>query len=280
VSEQHLARACHILERLVAEDATDRDSRLALAQAEGHRFVHFLLGRRMDLAAASFHAARGILEELVEEFPKEPRYRIELADALSLAGARLNSLTETEAEEYLQRAVDATVQLTSAFPSVPEYQALLAASYRNLARLHQRLGRLDQAEAELERAEERLASLATRYPAHRFYPLSLAMTSLDLAELKRTRSEKEQDPARMEAARDVLERATARFPLGPDGGDPFRRRIAERLYRSLAGTLRALGDESAADEAARNAQEFAPGFFRNPPGKLDDRPLPPPPKES
>jgi tetratricopeptide (TPR) repeat protein len=271
--------ACDILEGLVAEDATDRESRLALAQAERHRFVHYLLSRRMDAAAASFKTARNILEQLVDEYPKEPRYRVELADALSLAGARLSTLTEEQAEEYLQRAVDAAVQLATAFPSVAEYQALLASSYRNLARLHRRLGKLQQAESELERAEERLASLVTRYPEHEFYPLSLALTSLELAEAICDRGEAEQDSSPWEASRQILERTIARFTSDTSRDNPFRRRILERLHRSLAVTLRALGDDAAAEEAARKAQEAGRGPFGGPGERFDGRDGPPPSKE-
>jgi serine/threonine protein kinase len=278
-SERQLALACDILERLTAEDATDRESRLALAQAERHRFVHYLLGRRMDAAAESFKTTREILERLVEADPQEPRYRVELADALSLAGARLSTLTEEQAEEYLQRAVDAAEPLAAAFPSVAEYQALLASSYRNLARLHRRLGKLEQAEGELAHAEERLASLVTRYPEHEFYPLSLALTSLELAETARARGEAEQDSSQLETSRAILERTVAGFPSDASHDNPFRRRILEKLYRSLAVTSRALGDDAAADEAARKAQEPGRGPFRGPGEKFDRRPGPRPFKE-
>jgi tetratricopeptide (TPR) repeat protein len=278
-SESQLALACGILQALVAEDPTDRESRLALAQAERHRFVQFLLSRRMEAATESFDAARNLLEKLVEEFPKEPRYRVELADILSLAGARLSTLADTRAEENLQRAVDTAVQLTTAFPSAAEYQALLASSYRNLARLHRKLENLEQAEWEYARAEDRLALLVARYPEHEFYPLSLALTSLELAETKRVRGEVEQDPSQIKASQGTLQRAITRFPNDASRDNPFRRRILERLYHTLAGVSRVLGDNASAEEAARKAQETGRDFFRGP-GEKFDRRGPPPSKES
>jgi tetratricopeptide (TPR) repeat protein len=260
--EKDLARACAILAALVEEEPGNSQFRAAQARAERHRYVHFLFTNQRDRVAASFQTARGLLEALVQEFPADPSFRLELADTLSLAGTRRAAMPVEEAEVYLTRAVDLCLQLAAAFPSIGEYQALLATSHRGLARINRTRGRLADAEQHLELARARLDQLVARHSTNAFYPLTLGQTALDLAEVKRRRGEEERDPARLAESREVLDAAIAR--LANDPNNPFRRRMLATMYESLAATLRAQGDDAAARQAAEESKRLAQSLFRGP----------------
>jgi tetratricopeptide (TPR) repeat protein len=256
----------------VEDEPKNAQFRAALARAQRHRYVHFLVTNQRDRAAVSFGAARGLLEALVAEFPNDPAHRLELADTLSLAGTRRAALPDDEAKDYLERSIDLCLQLASAFPSVPEYQALLASSYRGLARINRTSGDLADAEHYLELAEERLHTLVARHSSNAFYPLTLAQTALDLAEVKRRRGESERDPAPLAESREVLDRAIERLAPGAQPDNPFRQRMLATMYESLAATLRAQGDDDAAQEAAEESRRLAQTFFRGPARKPPPQP--------
>ena len=264
-TERHLSEAQRIVVELLEESPDDPEYRLLLAQVERHRLIHLRLGGRADEAAEPFEAARAILLGLVTDYPREPQYRMELADTLSLASAWLPSIEDTKAEEYLNQAIEFCRQLTSAFPNVPEYQALLATSYRNLARVQQTRGEVKEAEQNLGRAKERLELLVTRSPAREFHEAALILVSRDLAELKRVRGADEKDDAALAQSRDLLAAAIARFAASSDHPkDPFRQAILRELYDGLSKTLLLLGDEAGAKSAAEEAQRLGDVPFRPP----------------
>jgi tetratricopeptide (TPR) repeat protein len=268
-SEHHLSDAQRIIAELLEESPDNPQYRLLLAQIERHRLIHLRLGGRAEEAAEPFEAARAILVGLVADYPREPQYRMELADTLSLASAWLPSIEDTEAEEYLNQAIELCRQLTSAFPSVPEYQALLATSYRNLARVQQARGDLKGAEQSLDRARERLEFLVTRSPAKEFHEAALILVSRDLAELKRIRGADEKDEAALAQSRDLLTAAIDRFATKPDRSkDPFRQAILGSLYDGLSKTLRLLGDEAGAESAKAEAGKLSDVPFRPPFGRF------------
>ncbi len=211
------------------------------------------------------------------EYPHKPLYRMELADTLSLAGERLSSLTDTEAKAYLTEAIQSCQQLAGAFPSVPEYQALLAKSYQNLARIEQAGGDLKEAEANLDLARQRLESLVQRSPEKEFHEARLIGVLWELAELKRTGGAKEQDRNLLVQSRGLLDDAIARFSADTErADDPFRRRIQSRLYESLSETLSLLGDEAGAAAAKGKVEHHGDFPFRPPMDRFFHRFGPPP----
>ncbi|MGI6415610.1 MAG: protein kinase domain-containing protein [Thermoguttaceae bacterium] len=164
-SEYHLAQALQIASGLVEEDRQNPQYRLLLGRIQRHRLVHLLMSSRWDDAKASFDAARGIFQQLVADDPQQLLYLMELADILSLASARLSPMSDAEAEGYLNQAIGYALQLTTAFPNVLQYQALLASSYRNLARIQQSQKQYDDTDHNLRLAEEKLEALANRKPS-------------------------------------------------------------------------------------------------------------------
>ncbi len=275
-SERHLSEARRMVAELLEESPEDPRYRLLLAQVERHRLIHLRLGGRADEAAGPFEAARTVLLELVADYPREPQYRMELADTLSLASAWLPSINDAEAEDYLSQAIESCRQLTNAFPSVPEYQALLATSYRNLAHVQQARGDLKEAEQSLDRARERLEFLVTRCPAKEFHETTLILVSRDLAELKRVRGADENDDAALAESRDLLTAAIARFPAKPDRSqDSFQQGILGSLYDGLSKTLSLLGDDAGAKLARKEAGKLSGSSFRRHFGRFRPGPGPP-----
>lgn len=277
-TEKELLQARQILGELRRQEPERADYQVAVAQTERHLFVHFLMANRPEEAATSFHAARTILEQLIATAPHEPRYLMELADTLSLASARLDSNAEVNAEAALNQAIAHCQQLTTAFPGVPEYQALLATSYRNLARTRFAKHDLLAAQSHLELARERLSALAERYPGNAFHTLNLVLTLVDLAEVKRVSGEFAKDTRQLEESREILQAAIARFVHDEEPREPsFQDRVSSTLYLSLSNTLRSLGQVAAANEAAQKARRMAEMPFRMPwwgPGP----PFPPTPR--
>ena len=160
----------------------------------------------------------------------------------------------SNAEACLNQAIQYCRQLTTAFPGVPEYQALLATSYRNLARVRYAQKDLVAAQSQLEQAKERLTILAERYPGNAFHKFSLVLTLVDLAEVKRASGEFTKDTRPLEESRVMLETAIARFVHDEEPRDrSFQDRVASTLYLSLSNTLRSLGQVAAANEAAQKA---------------------------
>lgn len=271
-TERHLSEAYEIVSQLLGEDPENPLYQLLLAQVQRHRLIHLRLGGRTEETPEPFAMAKAALTRLVADYPREPQYRMELADTLSLASTWLPSISQAEAIDYLQEAIESCQQLTSAFPSSSQYQALLATSYRNLAHVQQASDDLKGAEESLDRAKERLELLVARSPEKAFHEAALILVLRDLAELKRTRGADEKNQELIAESRRLLDDAIARFSANANRvEDPFRRGVQSGLYESLAETLSLLGEQagaSAAQEEARRLGDnlFHPAFGRFFPG--------------
>lgn len=117
-----------------------------------------------------------LLEQLVAENPKSPRYRGELAWSLFRIGGRLPQSRSQEAETALRRAVALEFELVEEFPTATLYHEYLAEHARALAEFLASSGRAEEAQSLLRKTlaliDEHPAD-ATNTPSCRF----------DLAEL-------------------------------------------------------------------------------------------------
>jgi len=268
-TERHLSEAYEIISKLLGEDPENPLYRLLLAQVQRHRLIHLRLGGRTDETPEPFETAKATLTKLVADYPREPQYRMELADTLSLASTWLPSISQAEAIDYLKEAIESCRQLTSAFPNTSQYQALLATSYRNLAHVQQAGDDLKGAEESLDRAKERLELLVARSPEKAFHEAALILVLRDLAELKRTRGADETNQELIVESRKLLDDAIARFSANAGrAGDPFRRGVQSGLYESLAETLSLLGDEAGAAAAQEEARRLGDNLFHPPFGRF------------
>jgi tetratricopeptide (TPR) repeat protein len=260
--EGELGQACGTFSDLLAAEPANPDFRLALAQVERHRFVYFMLAGRPEDATNSFRAATALLDGLVAEFPLAPRYSLELADTLSLASASGTSLSPGEAEDCLQRAIEYCRKLVAALPAVPEYRLLLATCYRNLARMQRSRGQFADADENFTLARESLQPLLARHQQNSFYPLNDLVTTIDHVELKRVWAEAGNDPGQLRKARAMLEAALARWADGPRAAaHPLEPWVIVLMYDVLATTLRDLGEDSAAADAASYGRRLRAELF-------------------
>ena len=80
---------------------------------------------------------------------------------------------------------------------------------------------------------------------------------IDWAEIKRLRAD--EDETQLVAAQKILEGEITRFRAeSANRNDTYRTRITALLYDDLSETLKLLGDEAGATDAARKAQRANP----------------------
>jgi serine/threonine protein kinase len=241
-------RALEILKKLVEEEPTNPEYRLALART--YRDLALSAGRRgpRDDAAKARQEAIGILENLVADFPDTPDYRFELAETYALSGRHSGPGGPNEPDR-LKRAIEIEAQLADRYPNVPEYQAALARVYVEQARVFQAAGRLEDSEKNFRQGVQLQQALAKRFPAVPQYQGELARDLFLLAHLLRSRG-------RTAEARTVLEQAVGCLEvIESQAGGPFAKAMLAWAYGSLAETLRQLGETAKAEEVQRKAQQ-------------------------
>ena len=182
--DDDLFRGRDLLAGLCAEFPERNDYLLSYASAQRHLMLHFVTTNRMPEATGAFDKAREALATLTERTPNDPKVLLELADTLSTASVRLTGLEPSQSEEYLRKSTSTCETLCDAFPSVPEYQALLATCEDKLGMLEQSKEHWQPAESHYQLAIDRLVQLRERFPSDRFYQLSLLQTTTHLAELR------------------------------------------------------------------------------------------------
>ncbi len=124
--DEDLFRGRDLLQGLCTEFPDRYDYLLAYATSQRHLMLHFVTTNRMPEATDAFDKAREALDKLIEKAPSDPKVLLELADTLSTASSRLTGLDANQSETYLRQSLSTCQKLCEAFPSVPEYQALLA----------------------------------------------------------------------------------------------------------------------------------------------------------
>jgi eukaryotic-like serine/threonine-protein kinase len=254
--EADAERACELLEGLLAEQGDRTEYRVALARAEHHRFLHYLVTHQLNVAAVSFERAKELRVGLVDDFPQRPELLMELADLFSCAGTYLSSLSSEEAGDLLERSIEVSRQLRQTFPTVSEYPALLAATYRNRARMARVERDWEEAERDFGRAVEEWEYLVGRFPEQAFYRHALLLGVMEWADLKRVRGEEEREQQSLEEARDLLEVTLERFEnektnVGPHLLGPHVHGGLMSMRMQLVVILRALGDEESAAAITR-----------------------------
>lgn len=263
MKENH-ERALTLLRGLVDEEPGNSDYRLALARCHrNERFVGWFFNRPQDAQAASSEAIR-ILDELVAEFPRDPRFRFELADTLAVTmPAPPSSEPDVESHQRLQRAVQIGSELNNAFPGIPEYRSLLANSRVKLAALQIKRDEFDEADANFQQAIAMQHALVEQFSQVPAYRIALARSRNELARLQRDRGQLTESRATLDAALASVEAAAKHSE--PD--NPMNRRLASILYRNLADTLQAQDESSLAEEATTKARDLERRSWPHRPGE-------------
>jgi serine/threonine protein kinase len=142
----------------------DPEVRLGLANAY-YRFGVMTLQRHMrhHEAEEMYTLAVAVLEQLVADYPAEPRYRTKLAQAYwALGSVRVETQGASQAEEAYRSALRLRRQLAVEAPQEPQYRWALVTSHIYLGKLL--YARPEEAEAEIRAAIMLCEQLVIEFP--------------------------------------------------------------------------------------------------------------------
>jgi tetratricopeptide (TPR) repeat protein len=147
-AEEAYSEALRHLQQLTTEspdNLTYQRDRLATYHNLGKLYHNT---RRPVEAVKAFQKAREIGEGLVAHQPRDPEFRVVLADSCSALGlVQLNNgVQSAEVEKPLRRSEGLLKTLVDEFPDMPEYREILALTQNNLGNCLSRAGRDREAE--------------------------------------------------------------------------------------------------------------------------------------
>jgi serine/threonine protein kinase len=249
-------KAVELLEQLVAGHPTVPGYRHLLARCY-RETLSLPSGRSAGSGLDNLSKATQILENLVKEYPEVADYRYDLSETYAMLGDRLphepdapRNHTPQRPPAMLEKALALSEQLVAEHPNIPEY----AVSSVNIRlRLNGSLRESDpsRAEANLRKALEVQSMLASRFPQSAAYKFWMAVIEESLGGLL-------QERGRLSEARSALQDGIVSFQevLRSDAKAGHLRGILARNYLSLADVLRRMGEDQAAEEAARQAESL------------------------
>lgn len=263
-TEKNLEKAIEILERLIAAHPTTPDYRQLLA-----RCYRELVAPQPDQPMQSVeavHKAIAILRRLVQECPDVPDYRYDLSECYAWLGAGppsfLQSSRQAEVKpsrEMIDKALAISDELVAEHPNIPEYAA---SQVNTRVRLADILWEIDpvQAEASLRKALEMQSSLARRYSRNFTCQCGVVIIRESLAALL-------QQHNRLAEARAMLQESIVSLNnlMKTDPTELVIRFVLYHHYTNLADVLHGIGDEQAAAEATRQADELGLADDAHPP---------------
>ncbi len=194
--------------------------------------------------------AINILQQLVEDFPDVPKYQYDLSETYALTADYAPSIgPDALQQQRLRAALDISEQLVADHPNVPAYVVSQVHIRLRFAGAQRRERQFGAAEEHLQEARAFQAGLARRFPDTPSHQVFVAAIEGDLARLAR-------DCGRLDDARSHLEAGLAVLHELPDDWrrPPYVRDVFVVIYSDLAGVHRQLGDDSAAADAARQAE--------------------------
>jgi tetratricopeptide (TPR) repeat protein len=205
----------------------------------------------------SLYKATQILESLVKEYPQVADYRYDLSETYAMlgdGGPRGPEAPPGDAPQrspaMLEKALALSERLTAEHPNIPEY----AVSSVNIRlRLNTSLRESDppRAEANLRKALDVQSALAGRFPESSSYKFWTAVIQESLGRLF-------QERGRLPEARSALQDCIVSYQevLRNDPKARHVRGILAKVFMSQASVLRRMGDDQAAEEATRQAQDL------------------------
>ncbi len=233
IVEAELNEASQILIKLCEDFPANEEYQLASAQVNRHRMQLFLfIGRGADSQSA-FELARQAMSKLTELHPQNPQYMFELADTFSYASSRMQSITSEEEKDFLEQAIRIGKQLCEAFPTVPEYQTLLASSRDKFGTFSQQHEQWQEAETNFKAAADGMTALQKQFPDNSYYQLSSVLTLNNLAMLYLNEKSGMASPDNWRNCRDRLKAAIDLLSKGEHSHDPFSDRLAGRSRETL-----------------------------------------------
>jgi tetratricopeptide (TPR) repeat protein len=130
-----------------------------------------------------YRQAQDLQRTLVQQFPADPDYRMDLAKSLVDWGLALTD--PVDQLKALQQALELQQKLVEQFPGVPEYLGDLATTHNNLASLNLRRGDVANAQKGFEEARTLQLGLVERFSKVPEYQRNLGGTIANLANVQR-----------------------------------------------------------------------------------------------
>lgn len=193
-----------------------------------------------------------ILQQLVEDFPDVPKYQYDLSETYPLAADHApHTGSDALRQQRLRAALDISEQLVAEHPNVPAYVVSQVHIRLRFAGALRRESQFGAAEEHLQKARALQAGLARRFPATPSHQVFVAAIEGDLARLLR-------DCGRLDDAHSHLEAAIVVLNGLPDDWNrpPYVRDVFVATYRGLAEVHRQMGNNTAATDAARQAERW------------------------
>jgi len=252
-------QAVQLLEQLVSEHPKNAEYRLALARA--YCRYHPALAGDIDGRKREWFRTEAVaaIEALVDEFPQVPDYRCELSETLATISLEIlgpgggpNPLERhAAAESLLRRALEQAEGIAEEYPEIPRYRAVLARAQKDLAWLLHITNRSHRAEFRLAEAVAIYEDLWREFPDVEVYQFLLAMALESQGNVLRHTGHLSESRQAIDRSIEQLRSYMAARPQSA-----FCQGILAHHYDSLAETLKLLGAEEEAAEAARQAKEM------------------------
>jgi len=263
-TETNFTRAIDLYDGLRKEYPAVPEYRLELAR------VHIDLGvqlrpatkiagtadkERFDRSEKEFRAAIGLCQQLEKDFPRMPRYRLELARALLNIGTlyrRRDNMADSD--KAYRQSMEIAEKLVSDFQGVPRYRQELARCVNGVAIQLRETDQLVESRKYLDRSLTICRELVDGYPNVPEYKSDLGQSLGQLAVLSRQGGKYTEAAQRLEEAIQ-LDRAA----LEPNRLQPSYRRNLRSHYIELVETQLRAGDYAA---AASTAEQIPLVFIR------------------
>lgn len=248
-----LDRSLELLEALTIEDPNDGDTRFFMTEC-----LHLLwLTKRLNGETADDSSgpteALAALEQLVEEFPGNPRYQSALAHAYMVANRSPLSdrgyNATREQREQLERGVAMAAHLMAEYPEASEYKDLLGRCSCALADLLIDMNELDESERFCRQAIAMCDEAHEKYPSTTFYHIGYLRARTLLAGIHWIRGQVDEAQEFLSEAFEGIGAMSSEM-----AGSAIVRRFQAEAYLQLAEIHKQKGDLSLSEEAAQKAR--------------------------
>ena len=280
---QMLEKGNQIFVELVQEYPDNDAYRVAWATSERHRFAQF--ARRGDWPQAKRSLATSLeqFEVLQAENNQDPRFAVELAETILLAGVRLQHEGQS-AEDALQRiarAFDYVRELVAQHPDVAAYQAQLASCYSKQAGIEKSQEQFSQASEHFQQARQQIRQIIEQHGRSGMLFMFYLGNTLEICDCNKFLYRQTQDPQYLQSSKQLLLETIAFFSEGDDS-DP--KPYWAWPHYVLAQVLTELGEDEAAAEATERAKQLSgrrwesrwrPRGSERPSSETSDRERPP-----
>jgi tetratricopeptide (TPR) repeat protein len=212
-AEPHFRRGIRLARVLVKDSPTDPERRRLLAVGQLNFSSVLLAGGNHEEAASLLGEARTALGRLVQQYPTNPDYRIDLVKCLV---NRLNSLDRArpvEAARAFDEAMEQLQKLLADHPGSPLYRGWLAQVRTIRARQLIERGSLPGAEKLLAEALKERQLLATDFPRVPEHRAQVGLAHSLLADLYERAKQPDKVVRSRQACADIYHRLVADYPV-------------------------------------------------------------------